>query len=302
MAIFLRLFSQRHSSRRSSLEDVAAVSPRERELLTVTNLSQSFPASSGPNSSDDPDELPPTCGRVQLGLLGVAVSACFIILFLLPFKDVLRQVVEHQKGSPLTYALTYVVAGLVVPAPLLSVLAGVLMGPSLLAVFVIMCGSMGAACLAFFISRFMLRRFVVNRFVRRSKQLQAIDLALQKDSVKLVLCTRMILPFTFNNYFLGTTPISAATFAVSTLVTGIPFAVLYAIIGGQLQSLDNALAAKSFELQGADVDVFGFFTMSKRHLEVIGICGGILLCFFVVRTIKRFAAQVVLEAQEVARG
>ncbi|CDI81784.1 hypothetical protein, conserved [Eimeria praecox] len=303
MAVFLRLFSQRHSPRRSNLEDVAAVSPCERELLTVGKPQRAAQsAAAGPDASADSEEMPLSWGCKQSMLAGVAVSACLVLLWILPLKDILRQVVECQRSSPATYVFTYIIAGLLVPAPLLSVLAGVLMGPSLLAAFVILCGSLGSACLAFAISRFLLRQFVLRRFVRRSKQLQAIELALQKDSVKLVLCTRMVLPFTFNNYFLGTTPISASTFALSTALTGIPFAVLYAIIGGELQSLDSALAAKSFALKGTEVNFFGLCTVSKKHLEITGICAAICLCFFVVRTIKRFASRVIAEAQSESRG
>ena len=301
--MFLRFFSQRHSPRRGSLEDVAAVSPREKELLTLEKHPRSEPPSSeSPDVRPDSEETPLACGSTQSVLAGLAVGVFLVLLWFLPLKDVLRQVVECQRNSPATYVLTYIVAGLLIPAPLLSVLAGVLMGPSPLAVVVILCGSLGSACLAFAISRFLLRQFVVRRFVRRSQQLQAIELALQKDSVKLVLCTRVILPFTFNNYFLGTTPISATTFALSTVLTGIPFAVLYAIVGGELQSLDSALAAKSFALQGTEVNVFGLCTVSKKHLEVTGICAGICLCFFVVRTIKQFASRVIAEAQLEPRG
>ncbi|CDJ35037.1 uncharacterized protein EMH_0069910 [Eimeria mitis] len=304
MAAFFRLFGQRHSPRRSSLEDVAAVSPCERELLThgKPQLAAAQPAAACSHISAEAEETPASWGCTQSVLAGLAISVCLALFWTLPLKDALRYVVECQKNSPATYVFTYIIAGLLVPAPLLSVLAGVLMGPSPLAAFVILCGSLGSACLAFALSRFLLRQFVVRRFVRRSKQLQAIELALQKDSVKLVLCARMILPFTFNNYFLGTTPISATTFALSTALTGIPFAVLYAIIGGELQSLDSALAAKSFSLQGAEVNVFGICTVSKKHLELAGICAGICLCFFVVRTIKQFASRVIAEAQPESRG
>ncbi|CDJ48347.1 hypothetical protein, conserved [Eimeria brunetti] len=303
MAVFLRLFSHRHSPRRSSLEDVAAVSPCEKELLNLGKPPRAEPATVAVHEAPaDLEETPPSWGCTQSLVAGFVVSVCLVLVWLFPMKEVLRLVVECQKNSPATYVFTYIIAGLLVPAPLLSVLAGVLMGPSLLAAIVILCGSFGSACLAFTISRFLLRQFVVRRFVRRSKRLQAIELALQKDSVKLVLCTRMILPFTFNNYFLGTTPISATTFALSTILTGVPFAVLYAIIGGELQSLDSALAAESFALQGTQVNVFGLFTVSKKNLEVTGICAGVCLCFFVVRTVKQFASRVLAEAQHESRG
>lgn len=220
-----------------------------------------------------------------------------MLLLLLPVKDILRQTVDHQRDNPATYVVTYVVGGLVVPAPLLSVLAGVLLGPSILAVVVIMCGSLGSACLAFAISRFLLRQFVVRNFVMRSKQLQAIDAALRNKSVKLVICTRMVLPFTFNNYFLGTTSVTASAFALATAITGLPFAITYAIIGGELQSLDNALSAKSFELKGAEISLFGYCTISRRHLEITGICAGVCLFFFVIRTVKRFADRVIKEVE-----
>lgn len=297
MAILLRLFSQRPSPRRSSLEDATTTAPGEYDYLPVCKPALPPPASMG---AEPPDV--PACGRTQLVLTGLFACVCLLFLLFMPVKDVLRQVVEYQRDTPATYVLTYIVAGLIVPAPLLSVLAGVLLGPSLLAVIVIMCGSLGAACLAFAISRFLLRQFVVQKFVRRSKQLQAIDVALRTDSVKLVLCTRMVLPFTFNNYFLGTTSVTATTFALATVLTGIPFAVIYAIIGGELQSLDSALSAESFELRTTDVSIFGYYTVSKRRIEITGICVGVCLFFFVVRTVKQFADRVIAEAQQGPRS
>ncbi|KAL8439757.1 hypothetical protein Efla_002659 [Eimeria flavescens] len=136
-----------------------------------------------------------------------------------------------------------------------------------------------------------------THFVQRSEQLQAIDAALRADSLKLVMCTRMVLPFTFNNYFLGTTSVSAATFAFATVVTGIPFALLYAIIGGELQNLESALSVDAFEIKRADVDFFGFCTVTKRQLEVSGICAGVCLFFFLIRTVKQFADRVLAETE-----
>lgn len=293
MAILLRLFNQRHSPRRNSLEDVTTAVPGEQDFLPSCKPALPPPASMGTKPRDVP-----ACGRTQLALTGFFAFVCLLFLLFMPAKDVLRHVVEYQRDNPATYVLTYIVAGLVVPAPLLSVLAGVLLGASLLAVIVIMCGSLGAACLAFAISRFLLRQFVVQKFVRRSKQLQAIDVALRTDSVKLVLCTRMVLPFTFNNYFLGTTSVTPMTFALATVLTGLPFAVIYATIGGELQSLDNALSAESFELRSTDFSIFGYYTVSKRHLEITGICVCVCLFFFVVRTVKQFADRVIAEAQQ----
>ncbi|OEH78156.1 uncharacterized protein LOC34620610 [Cyclospora cayetanensis] len=296
MASFFRLFSRGHFLGRNALESVTAESPLKNEAMASCVLAKATQASVGadPRASG-------SSGLPQL-VMALFVIFGFLLIFFMPVKDVLRQVVEFQRSSPTTYVLTYIVAGLGIPAPLLSVLAGVLMGPSLLAVFVIIAGSLGSACFAFLISRFMLRELVVQRFVMRNKRLQAIDAALRKNSLKLVMCTRMVLPFTFNNYFLGTTSITLSNFALSTFVTGIPFAVVYAIIGGELQSLDDALAANSFELKSTEVNVFGICTVSKRYLEITGIFGGICLFVFIVRTVKQFADRVIREAQQQLDG
>lgn len=296
MAVFLRLFSPRLSSRSSTLEGGTTNGQGEEDTLVTCKPAVPPPASMLADPSSAPGSR-----RMRIFSAGLSFCLCFLLFFSFPVKDVLRQVVELQRDHPATYVLTYVVAGLVVPAPLLSVLAGVLLGPSIQAVIAIVCGSLGAACLAFFISRFFLRQLVVKKFVLRSKQLQAIDIALRTDSVKLVLCTRMVLPFTFNNYFLGTTSVTARTFALATLVTGIPFAIIYAIVGGEIKSLDSALTAESFELRSTDISVFGYCTLSKKHLETTGICAAVCLFFFVVWTVKQFADRVIAEAQQEPR-
>lgn len=296
MAVLLRLFGPRLSLRRSSPDGATKNGQDEEDSLVNTATSLPPPASMSTEPCNGP-----AFGRMRVVLTLLSACLCLMFIFFLPVKDVLRQVVELQRGHPATYMITYIIAGLVVPAPLLSVLAGVLMGPSILAVIVIMCGSLGAACLAFFVSRFLLRQLVVKKFVLRSKQLQAIDAALRTDSLKLVLCTRMVLPFTFNNYFLGTTSVTATTFALATTVTGIPFAIIYTIVGGELQSLDTALTAESFELRSTDISVFGYYTISKKYLEITGICACVCFFFFVVRTVKQFADRVIQEAQEPQR-
>lgn len=297
MSIFPHLFRQQLSPRRASVVEVTGTGLGEEDSLMDCNLELVPPASMGTQPPDAP-----TCGRTQLFFAGLVFSICLLLFIFLPANDLLRQVVELQRENPATYVFTYIVAGLLVPAPLLSVLAGVLLGPSIQAVIVILCGSLGAACFAFTISRFLLRQFVLKHFVQRSKQLKAIDVALRTNSVKLVLCARMVLPFTFNNYFLGTTSVKATTFALATFVTGIPFAILYSIIGGELPSLDGALSAESFTLKSTEVSILGYYTVSKRHLEITGIFASVCFCVFLVRTAKQFSTRVIAEAQQEIRS
>ncbi|KAL8270539.1 hypothetical protein Esti_005510 [Eimeria stiedai] len=290
--------SIRLSPERSSLCDVVEDNPSEDVSLVDNKHTPSFPSSSRLSSRGAPHEVVSGTGKLRLVMTGFCFCLCLLLLFFVPTKELLRRVLEIQRDQPITYVLTYAIAGLLVPAPLLSVLAGVLLGPSVLGILVIMSGSLGAACLAFFISRFLLRQFVLQNFVLRSKHLQAIDIALRSDSVKLLLCTRMVLPYTFNNYFLGTTSVSVASFVLATVITGLPFAVVYAVIGGELQSLDSALEADGFEMKRAEFNLFGFYTITKRQLEISLVCAGVCLFFFVVRTLKQFADRVIASTQQ----
>ncbi|KAL8431274.1 hypothetical protein ACSSS7_005359 [Eimeria intestinalis] len=293
-----RLSPERSSSLQHN--DTTDANVEEDAFLVPSSKPSSSISPSSSQSISNREEAPEVSGggRVRLVLTGFCFCLSLLLLFFLPTRDILKRVVEAQREQPLTYVLTYTVAGLLVPAPLLSVLAGVLLGASISGVFVIMCGSLGAACVAFFLSRYLLRQFVLRNFVMRSKQLQAIDIALRSDSLKLVLCTRMLLPYTFNNYFLGATSVSTASFVFATAVTGLPFAVVYAIIGGELQSLDSALAADGFEVKREEFNFFGLCTITKRQMEISGICAGLCLFFFVVRTVKQFADRVLASTQQ----
>nr|CEL70823.1 TPA: TVP38/TMEM64 family membrane protein slr0305 [Neospora caninum Liverpool] len=200
------------------------------------------------------------------------------------------------------FVLLYAVGAILfVPAPVMSVAAGTLFSDDLiLPVCLILAGSLLGACLSFLFSRFLLRSVVVRFVVARRPFLRAVDCAIRKEGLKILLCARMVLPYTLNNYFLGVTGVSFWEFALATFVTGFPFAFAYAAIGAELRDLDSIFSGSSSSSSSApSLSVSSFFLSSKfagvgvKPVLVVAACA---LLFAGVHTVKNVARQALAQA------
>ncbi|CBZ56074.1 conserved hypothetical protein [Neospora caninum Liverpool] len=125
-------------------------------------------------------------------------------------------------------------------------------------------------------------------------------LAVRKEGLKILLCARMVLPYTLNNYFLGVTGVSFWEFALATFVTGFPFAFAYAAIGAELRDLDSIFSGSSSSSSSApSLSVSSFFLSSKfagvgvKPVLVVAACA---LLFAGVHTVKNVARQALAQA------
>lgn len=232
-------------------------------------------------------------------------ALCFLIVMLsipllrqIPLKSLLLDLLQRQRANCFWYILCYALAGLVVPAPFLSVLGGVLFGASLKATAAIYAGSFLAALLSFAASRLLLRRQVKRLLIRRVEKLHALDEALAEDSLVLTLCARFVTPFTVCNYFLGVTPISVRTFCIATLLSCLPFAFVYALIGGELGSLEAAAQAETFRFSSERVDLFGFFSVEVRYLRWGAAATALLVFGATTQALRKLAQRFLEKAQE----
>jgi uncharacterized membrane protein YdjX (TVP38/TMEM64 family) len=105
--------------------------------------------------------------------------------------------------GPIAFIAGYGVAAVIMaPAFLLTVTAGAVWGMT--AVVYVMLGATLGAVLAFFASRYFVRRFV-EEYVRRHPKLAAIDRAVEIEGLRLVLLLRLspIVSYVLLNYVLG---------------------------------------------------------------------------------------------------
>ncbi len=138
---------------------------------------------------------------------------------------------------------------LFIPGSILTLGADVVFGVALGSIYVFIGATIGAT-LAFLIGRYLARGWVAKRIAGRDK-FSAIDAAIAREGLKIVLLTRLspIFPFVLLNYALGITQVSLWDYVLSC-VGMIPGTVIYVYIGslaGSLAIIQNS--SQSLESQ-----------------------------------------------------
>jgi len=132
--------------------------------------------------------------------------------------------------GPLVFVGVYCLApALFVPGAALTLAGGALFGP-LLGALLSLVGATVGATVAFLIARYLAADWVEHRLGPR---LQAIKAGVEREGWRFVAFVRLVPVFPFNllNYALGLTRLSVRTFALTSLVTMAPGALVYASLG-----------------------------------------------------------------------
>lgn len=140
----------------------------------------------------------------------------------------------------LVYVLVYAVAPVVlVPASLLTVVAGALFGPFWGTVVVLIGANLGAS--AAFVSSRYFGSWLQGRLDRvRFLRIDVLNRRIEENGFLLMLFLRLVplFPFVALNYALGLTRIRTIDYVLGTLVGMIPGTVVYVYLGSSLASLD----------------------------------------------------------------
>jgi uncharacterized membrane protein YdjX (TVP38/TMEM64 family) len=147
---------------------------------------------------------------------------------------------EHIAASALAYFGVYCgFAALSLPgAWLVSVAGGALFGPWLGAPLVVLSYTAGAT-LAMLLSRRWLRGLVAARY---AALVDKVDAGIARDGARWLLAARLTpaIPFFLVNLAVGLTRMPAITFAAVSAVGSFPLAVLCAIAGSKLTTIERA--------------------------------------------------------------
>lgn len=144
------------------------------------------------------------------------------------------------------YIGAYVTATLLlIPASLLTALAGLVYGP-MLGTLLISPVSVIAATVAFFLGRTFARGWVAQR-VERDARFAAIDAAIGRHGLQIVVLLRLspLIPFGLLNYALGSTRVRPRDFILGSLVGMLPGTFLYVYLGSLVATVS---------VLGADLD------------------------------------------------
>lgn len=183
-------------------------------------------------------------------LVAALVIGGLVALFtLLPVTTWLVTVVEwiHGQGpaGPVLFAVAYVLAAvLLLPGSVLTIGGGFAYGP-LWGFALVSPVSVLAATAAFILGRTVARDWVTRR-LGKDPRLAAIDAAVGKDGLKLVLLLRLspLFPFNVLNYLLGLTRVRVRDFVLGSWIGMLPGTALYVYIGS-LVTTSSELASGS---------------------------------------------------------
>ncbi|MEY3333871.1 MAG: hypothetical protein RLZZ176_2174 [Cyanobacteriota bacterium] len=161
------------------------------------------------------------------------------------------------------------------PGSILTLGAGVIFGVILGSLYVFIGATLGATA-AFLVGRYLARGWVTNK-ISDNKKFAAIDKAVGKEGLKIVLLTRLspIFPFNLLNYALGITGVSLKDYFLGS-VGMIPGTIMYVYIG----SLAGNLAFIGSESKPDNMILYWV-------IRIIGLIATIVVTIYVTKIAKK---------------
>ena len=152
-------------------------------------------------------------------------------------RNALQWVDDLGAIAPIAFMLIYIVATVAfLPGSVLTLGSGVLFGVIKGSIYVFFGATIGAT-LAFLVGRYLARGWISKK-IEGNKKFNAIDKAVGREGLKIVLLTRLspIFPFNLLNYGLGVTGVSLKDYVLGS-VGMIPGTIMYVYIGSLAGSI-----------------------------------------------------------------
>ena len=187
----------------------------------------------------------------------------------------------------IAFVVIYVVAAVAfLPGSILTLGAGVVFDVVLGSIYVFIGATIGAT-LAFLAGRYIARGWVAKRIAGNAK-FKAIDEAVGKEGLKIVLLTRLspIFPFNLLNYAYGVTGVSLKDYVIGSLGM-IPGTIMYVYIG----SLAGNLATLGAGAPEAN-------PIAQWTIRIIGFIATVAVTVYVTKVAKKALDDSVLDSIE----
>jgi len=174
-------------------------------------------------------------------IIAVLVIAAIIALWLLPIGPWLKTFQAYVKSAGpmgyVVYALGYALIALVFPGSVLTIGAGAIFG-IVGGTIVVATGATLTATIAFLLARTVLRK-KVERMTKDNPKFRAVDQAIAKEGIKIVLLVRLaaVFPFTIVNYAFGLTGIRLLPYVLTTAIGILPGTIAFVYIGAAAASV-----------------------------------------------------------------
>lgn len=199
-------------------------------------------------------------------------------------KNALKWVESLGTLGAIVFIGIYIVATVAfLPGSILTLGAGVIFGVWLGAFYVFVGATLGATA-AFLVGRYLARNWVAKKIAGNDK-FNAIDRAVSKEGLKIVLLTRLspIFPFNLLNYAFGVTGVSIQDYILGSIGM-IPGTIMYVYIGslaGNLALIGTATQSTNPTLQWI--------------IRIVGFIATIAVTIYVNRIAKQALSQLTVD-------
>ena len=180
--------------------------------------------------------------------------------------------------GPVVFIAIYIVATVAfIPGSLLTLGSGVLFGVVFGSIYVFIGATIGATC-AFLVGRYIARGSVEQQ-IEGNQKFQAIDRAVAREGLKIVLLTRLspIFPFNLLNYAFGVTQVSLKDYFLGSIGM-LPGTIMYVYIG----SLAGSLATL-----GAGGQQGGAPAWAQWTIRIVGFAATVGVTVYVTRIAQK---------------
>ncbi|MEA5513558.1 TVP38/TMEM64 family protein [Nodularia sp. UHCC 0506] len=187
----------------------------------------------------------------------------------------------------LAFILLYIVATVAfLPGSILTLGAGVVFGVVMGSIYVFIGATIGATA-AFLVGRYLARGWVAKKIAGNNK-FRAIDEAVGREGLKIVLLTRLspVFPFNLLNYAYGVTGVSLKDYFLGS-VGMIPGTIMYVYIG----SLAGNIATIGTEAQPDNPGV-------QWAIRIIGFIATVAVTVYVTKVARKALENEVLESTD----
>ena len=191
-------------------------------------------------------------------------------------RNALQWVDNLGPAGAIAFILIYIIATVAfLPGSILTLGAGVVFGVVLGSIYVFIGATIGAT-LAFLVGRYLARGWISNKIAGNQK-FSAIDNAVGREGLKIVLLTRLspVFPFNLLNYGLGITGVSLKDYVLGS-VGMIPGTIMYVYIG--------SLAGSIATIGGADQPTNPTVQWAIR---IIGFIATVAVTLYVTRVARK---------------
>ncbi len=197
-------------------------------------------------------------------------------------KDILVWIESLGSIGAIAFIGIYIVSTVAfLPAFILTLGSGVLFGVWLGSIYVFIGATVGSI-LAFLVGRYLARDWVAKK-IADNDQFRAIDRAVGKEGLKIVLLTRLSPAFPFNllNYAFGVTGVSVQDYVIGSIGM-IPGTIMFVYIG----SLAGNLALIGTDAQPTNPTL-------QWTIRIVGLIATVAVTVYVTRLAKQALAESV---------